>query len=389
MKKVILLCLIIITSIWGQNTDDLKKKIDRVQPGDSRFLLRGYAHSGLEVLDDESSFVGGSFNPIFLWQQSDRLLFEAELELELEDGETHLALEYANMSYILNDYATIRLGKFLMPFGTFAERLHPRWINRLPSNPLGFGHESVGPARDLGIELRGGSDLGTGKINYSVYVSNGPGLNDGTDPELEAEEAGMLNYDNSDDNNPNKAIGGRLGILPLSNSSIEIGISGQYAKVGNHDSDFEDIGALLYAFDFSYVNKINFLKGFVDIKGQFNGVDVDQANYLNGEDSSSYRFDNLSQAYYVQLSYRPANIGLSFFEDLEFVGRYSSLDFPEGALWEGHETQYAFGINYWLDWRTVIKLSYQTEESEGGHGDEAADAHASSDAILLHWSFGF
>ena len=38
-----------------------------------------------------------------------------------------------------------------------------------------------------------------------------------------------------------------------------------------------------------------------------------------------------------------------------------------GAEWEEKSTQYAFGLNYWLSWRSVVKLSYQTTETEGGH----------------------
>ncbi len=377
MKKVLLIMMVMGTMLFAQS-----------KPGQSRFLVRGYAHSGLEIYKDESSFVGGSFNPIFLWQQSDRLLFEAELEFELENGETHLALEYANMSYILNEYATLRLGKFLLPFGTFAERLHPAWINRLPSRPLGFGHDGVGPARDLGIELRGGLPLGDAKMNYSVYVTNGPSLNDGLNPAIEQEEAGMLLYDNAEDNNKNKAVGGRVGFLPLSNSSMEIGFSGQYAKLGDNESKYEDLAALLYAVDFSYVSRVSFLNGVIDVKGQLNGVNVDNADYFNVEDSSMYSFTNNSQSYYAQLSYRPAYVSNDFFKDLEFVGRYSALTFPDGALWESDQTQYAFGVNYWIDWRTVVKLSYQVSDA-GGHGNEGEEAGESTDAILLHWSFGF
>lgn len=377
MNKVLLILILLGTIFPAQS-----------MAGDSRFLVRGYAHSGLEFYKDESSFVGGSFNPIFLWQQSDKLLFEAELEFELENGETQLALEYANMSYILNDYTTLRLGKFLLPFGTFAERLHPAWINRLPSRPLGFGHDGVGPARDLGIELRGGLAVGNSKINYSIYVTNGPSLNDGSEEVEEPEEAGMLFYDNAEDNNKNKAIGGRLGFLPLSNSSMEIGFSGQYAKIGSNDSEYEDLAALLYALDFSYVSRVGFLNGVVDIKAQLNGVNVDDANYFNAEDSSKYTFTNNSQSYYAQLSYRPAYVSNAFFKNLEFVGRYSALTFPEGALWESDQEQFAFGINYWIDWRTVVKLSYQVSDA-GGHGDEGEESGGSTDAVLLHWSFGF
>jgi len=392
MKLKIYFILMLSTMVVGQDLADLSAKIDKSKPGDSQFLLRGYAHSGFEKLGEESSFVGGSFNPIFLWRQSERLLFEAELELELEDGATELALEYANMSYLLNDNLTVRLGLFLLPFGTFSERLHPRWINRLPSSPLGFGHDPIGPMRDLGIEFRGNTKLGSRSLNYSLYATNGPALNDGSNPDLEPEEAGLLKYNNFDDNNANKAIGGRIGIFPLSTPSLELGFSGQYAGVGAHETDYEETMANLYALDLSYVSNIGFMKGIIDFKGQLNNISVDNAQYFSEEDSVIYTFENQSQVAYLQAAYRPSFVRNSVLKNLEFVGRYSQLSTPEGALWESEQSQYVIGLNYWLDWRTVLKIAYQVTDvvSEEGHGDE--DAHGdegSNNAILIHWAFGF
>ncbi|NQT63737.1 MAG: hypothetical protein HQ556_12315 [Candidatus Marinimicrobia bacterium] len=392
MKYITTLLITICVSVYGQDYSDLLKKIESSKPGDSQFLLRGYAHSGYEKRGEESSFVGGSFNPIFLWRQSDKLLFEAELELELEHGETALALEYANMAYELRDNLTVRVGMFLLPFGTFSERLHPRWINRLPSSPLGFGHDPIGPMRDMGIELRGNTKLGSRSLSYSLYSTNGPSLNDGEDHDLSEDEAGMLNYLNFEDNNSNKAIGGRLGIFPLASPALELGFSGQIAEVGNHETEYENTAANLYALDMSYVNNIIFLKGVVDLKGQLNQINVDDESYFSDEDSSSYSFLNQSQASYLQASFRPAYVRNSFVKNLEIVGRYSQIETPEGALWESNQSQYVVGLNYWLDWRTVLKIAYQVNESsaagghveEDEHGDEGGD-----NAILIHWAFGF
>ncbi len=368
-------------------TEELTKEVNRLKPGLSRFVMRGYAHAGIEFLKDETTFVGGSFNPIFLWQQSDRLLFESELEIELTEEGTEFGLDYADMSYFINDYMTVRMGKFLLPFGTFGERLHPRWINRLPSNPLGFSHSGqVGPLSDLGVEVRGALEVTrTSWINYSVYVVNGPRLNSGDD---EAEEGGQLHYNNYIDNNKAKTFGGRIGFLPLDNSSLEIGISGQYGRVGSSNTEFENIGSRLYALDFSYVSRLDFLKSMLDIKGQWNRVEVDNAFYPDPDDvTQSYTFDNISNAYYAQLSIKPAFVDNAFFNKLEFVGRYSKLELPTEAAWGGEDTQLTFGINYWLDWRTVIKFAYQTLDATG-----AADGHstlAQGDAFLVHWSIGF
>ncbi len=385
MKRIVIIILFMLGNLFAQDIETLTKKVNTVIPGQSRFLLRGYAHSGLELIEGKTSFVGGSFNPIFLWQQSTKLLFEAELELELEDAKTYLALEYANMSYFLSKYLSLRLGYFLLPFGTFGERLHPRWINRMPSTPLGFGHDPVGPIRDMGVEIRGGHNLRTGKINYALYITNGPRLNDGSDPELETEEAGMLIYKNYSDNNTNKAVGGRIGLLPFSNSSLEIGISGQYAKVGDTGTRYKNTAALLSAVDVSYVRNILFFKGVLDIKGQFNRVTVDNADYYSNKDSAYYSFKNISGSYYMQASFRPAYVYNAFFKNIEFVGRYSSLSFPGNALWNSEQTQWAAGINYWLDWRTVLKIAYQVTERKNNTDKTASE----NNAVFIHWAFGF
>ena len=146
----------------------------------------------------------------------------------------------------------VRAGKFLIPFGTFMERLHPAWINRLPTRPLGFGHDGIAPSSGIGIELRGAFDLGGPKLNYSVYSTNGPRLKDGSE---EPEEAGMLLFENFVDNNNSKAFGGRLGILPFADSSTELGFSAYSTNgVGDADSIYEDVGAFLYAIDFWWMD---------------------------------------------------------------------------------------------------------------------------------------
>jgi hypothetical protein len=75
-----------------------------------------------------------------------------------------------------------------------------------------------------------------------------------------------------------------------------------------------------------------------------------------------------------------------FMKKLEFVGRYSDFNAPEGAEWEEASVQYAFGINYWLSWRSVVKLSYQTTETEGGHDGSGI---TNTDGLFIHWAIGF
>ncbi len=207
------------------------------KPGKSRYMIRGYADANFISGEGETSFGNARFVPLFIYKQSDRLLFEGELEFEIEDGEVEIALEYANFYYQLSPNMTIRAGKILVPFGTFFDRLHPSWINKLPTVPLGYGHDGILPTSDLGIELRGASFLGGMRTNYSLYVTNGPRIEDGED---EAEEVGMIVPEADVDNNKNKAIGGRFGLFPFADQSLEVGFSAQSAKLGNEGSALEE-----------------------------------------------------------------------------------------------------------------------------------------------------
>ncbi len=362
---------------------------DDTKPGLSRFLLRGYAHSGLEVTDEEFSFVGGSFNPILVFRQSDRLLFESELEFEFEDGELEIGLEYADMSYILSKGLTIRVGKFLTPFGKFTPDLHPAWINKFPTKPLGTGHHNgILPTTDIGIDLRGGAYLGNMKTNYSFYVVNGPQLNDGTD---EPEEGGRLHYGIPQENNKQKSFGTRIGVFPFSNSSLELGFSAQTGKVGAKDSEYEDIATTMFGVDLSFVKNLTGLSSVIDFKGQYAYVKVDDAEYPEPENpSETHTFDNNSTAWYAQLSIRPAFTDNALLKNLELAGRYSSFETPKGAPWELDQTQFEIGLNYWIDWRTVFKISYRSINGggEAPHGGEEAE-EGMTNAFFIHWAIGF
>lgn len=386
MKKLIILLIAFVFGNWMYS-----QTYNNFKPSKTQFMVRGYGHTGLNYMSNgdekESSYVGSAFNPIFLFKHSDKLMFEAELEFELESNELKIALEYADVMYVLNKNMTVRAGKFLLPFGTFMERFHPAWINRLPTRPLGFGHDGIAPASGIGVELRGAFGLGGPSLNYAIYSTNGPRLKDGS---IEPEEAGMLMFQNYEDNNSNKAFGGRLGLLPFSDSSTELGISAYSTNgAGANDSEYENVGAFLYAIDFAFVKQVTPLSGFIDIKAQYNSSNVDTATFIEVHedgDEEEYSFDNQSNSFYGQLSYRPTMGESDFMKKLELVGRYSNFNAPEGAEWEEKSTQYAFGLNYWLTWRSLIKISYQTTETEGGHGGEGI---STTNGLFLHWAIGF
>src|SRR6059036_3567343 len=81
--------------------------------GEPRLSIVGYGFSTFEWQERaNTNTFSAALEPIFLYRLSDRLLFEGDLELKLEDTETSADLEYAQVDYLLNDYLTVVAGKF-------------------------------------------------------------------------------------------------------------------------------------------------------------------------------------------------------------------------------------------------------------------------------------
>ncbi len=365
----------------------------------TNFMIRGFSQFGLDAGSDNVNFNMTSFNPVLLWRQGDRFLFESELEMEYMSNQFGLNLGYANASFVVSKGVVVKVGKILIPFGTFGEKFHPSWVNKFSSAPLGVGHDGMLPMADIGVEVRGGLQVGKSKLSYSLFCVNGPRIKDGTE---EPTEAGMLSFENANDNNNNKAVGARIGFLPFSNSSLEIGVSGYYAKPGsktspfagdtlNEDLNYKDVTALLFAGDVAYIKVINLIKGTIDIKGQHNISNVSKATYLNPEDTTRYTFTNKCSSYYVQLAYRPALVANNVLRNFELVGRYSVYNTPKGSLWYSNQSQIEVGLNYWFAWRTVLKISYQISDGAmggSGMGNMPGMSGMKTSMFLIHVATG-
>ena len=358
----------------------VKKEADYLRLGDTKFMMSGYGVAGYTDKRHENSTFSAQFNPIFLWKLDDRLFFESELEFELESpegaesSETETSVEYANMTYILNDYMTAGAGKFLLPFGIFNERLHPAWINKLPDRPLPYDDEvGLAPEAGIGAFLRGAIPADSMKFKYAFYVDNGPALiTDNPD------KAGMLDLDNFNDDNHNKAVGGRLGFLPI--PELEMGYSIQGAKV--NQNDFPNVDMLLQAVDLSYKRQIDDIKGTIDMHAEYVWSEVDDATYGPSATPSfgPLRFDNDREAYYIQASYRPTQADEKFLKNLEFVLRYDSLNVPDNAPGSVDEHRWTPGIDYWLNPSTVLKVAYEFDERDG---------EDDRNALLVQTAIGF
>jgi len=201
----------------------LKKQVQEAgewRRSDSLVHLSGYgAATYSDAQSENGAFDGVLFAPIFHYQYKNLMLLESELEVEINsEGETETALEYLTLNLFLNDYVTLVTGKFLSPIGQFRQNLHPAWVNKLPSVPPGFGHDGAAPAAEVGVGLRGGAAAGGGRVNYALYVGNGPKL-EADDGKLE----GVRSEGVAHDEDGKKVVGGRFGFQPT--AKFEVGVS--------------------------------------------------------------------------------------------------------------------------------------------------------------------
>lgn len=328
--------------------------------GDTKLLITGAAQADYTYNDKENSFGNIAFKPMFLWHLSDNLFVESELEVATDEGEVEVVLEYLNMVYFINNNLAIHFGRFLPKFGSYRGKYMEAFLNRFPTDPVGFGDGGIGAMTETGLGLQGGANLGEMEINYDFYVSNGPQLLPGSSDA--PEEAGQFEYEAYGENNKNKALGGRFGILPLSDASLELGFSFQHAgKTGDSDSSLENVKADMYAIDFNYYRNITALETSLRLIGEWKKLDAGHALYEDFETGSgNYSFNNSSTAFYIQASLRHTGTDEPFLSNLEVSGRYSEFDTPEEALWGGgKKEQTAISLDYWLGWNRVLKIAYQ------------------------------
>ncbi len=338
----------------------LRAKTESLMPGLTSFLLTGYGFAGFTDSENSNSSFNAGFNPIFLWRPLDNLLFEAEVEFELEDTETHVELELAQMSYLLNDYITVGVGKFFNPSNYFIERLHPLWINKLPDQPITMvGSTRLQANTQLGVQVRGGVPIGQTRGEYAFYASNGPTMRaDGT-----------LSFDNFTDINSNKAIGGRLGWLPFPNFGFGYG----FEVSAVDDLNGASLYSVTHVADLNYQKTSKRILGSIDVRAQYARRHVERSS------SPMLAFNNLSSGGYAQIAYRPILSSLQLIRNLESVLRYDWIDRPSSIMFSD-EQRWAIGLNYYLADRTILKFAYRFDDKK-----RALD----SDTLFFQAAMGF
>ena len=351
--------------------DELKHQVHESFPGSTKFLIAGYGAAGFTAQHGHDAFFTASFNPIFLWKLSDRLLFEGEVELQLEGGQTTVALEMAQVSYLLNDSMTIGVGKFLNPTNYFVERQHMAWVNKLPDKPLAV-YDGLMPETMLGVQIRGAIPIGPTTLEYAVFAANAPQL--ATSGDLS--ELGKLAFDNFNNADGHISYGGHVGFLPI--PQIEIGYGIQHSGVGPRGNT---VNANLQSVDLNVVDDSELLKGLLNFRVQWVWSQV--GNFTYDPDSSMgfgpMTFNNKRNGGYAQISYRPSRVD-NFLKDFEPVVRFDDLT-QRNAPGGFDEKRWTFGLDYWLTPSTVVKVAYEVDSKSGGNPKE--------NAIMVQVATGF
>jgi hypothetical protein len=339
----------------------LEQQVANTKPGEDHFMFGGLTTIGF-VTNKTTNTVGGvstvtrastfgnantyEFSPMLLWRHGDKILLEFEPSFN-NDG---LSVNWADISYFAAPGLIIRGGYMVVPFGIYNKRLAAGWINKLATDPIGLGYPA---STNYGVEAMGGFPLGNMKWSYDVAVTNGMQLL----PDGELQATGIT------DNNINKTFSGRLGLLPFSNSSLEVGLSALTGKVGDEGSPYANTRTNMYAFDLSFVQPVKpFL---INVKAQYNIINIDQQTYVNPNDSTqSYTYKNHSTSGFGLISLRPSYVDNKVLKNFEVAFRYANNITPQGSAWGANTNQVTEGVAFWLNWRTVLKITHEMQSGD-------------------------
>ena len=323
--------------------------------------LSGYASADYVSVENGPSAFVANFNPMFHFLYENKILWEAELEVVVEEnGETEIGLEYTTVDWFLNDNLTLIAGKFLSPIGNFRQNLHPSWINKLPSAPPGFGHDGAAPISEVGVQLRGVAPMGDSRLNYAFFLGNGPKI-EGEDGEIHAIEAEGFGSDPDDE----KVFGGRVAFLPI--PSLELAVSGATGDAAVVEDDGIDVegdpkrGYQVLGFDASY--QWNNL----DLRGEYVKQEVDPNPLSIAPEGGVW------ETWYAQAAYKFAD------GKWEGVARYTDFQSPHA---DDTQEQLALGINYLITPSAFLKFGYESNKGEPG---EITDA----DRWILQIAYGY
>jgi len=350
---------------------------------DERFTVVGYGDVKFENTDGaENNAFSARFVPIFLFRLNDKIHIETETEISnTPEGETEVGLEYADLHYFATDTTTLTAGKFLLPFGQFSANQHPSWINRLPFNPGIYGthgedSSSMTPLlpvlSDTGIAIQQIVPISaSNKIFVDLYLTNGPRSEEMSEEDdsgdMEGDDTGDLSSpalsfeSGSQDNNKDKAFGARIAYAAL--PGLEIGASSYQAA---YDVD-ERLDFQAQGIDLNWVSTHYLLRGeWIQTETERQPIE-NEAEAMDAFDKNLDRSGWYLQGTLMVGKWFPSIAGTEVVLERSEVDKFDAAE------------RWAYGINYWLSPGAVVKVAYETTETDD---DEIG-------RVVSQLSFGF
>jgi len=339
----------VVDSSLLDRINTIEQEASFIKPEDSHLMIVGlltfgYVSNKTTVTYNSASEVSKTsslgdadhfeFSPMLLWRHGKKFLLEFEPSFSA-DG---VGVNWAAVSYYATPGLILRGGYLVLPFGTYNKRLAAGWINKLAFDP-----EGIPESTDFAVEAEGGFQAGTMKWSYDIAISNG----------MQLQPDGTTQFVGITDNNKNKTFTGRIGWLPFANSSLELGASYMTGKVG----DVGNTTANLYALDLNLVENLSPFQ--INVKGQYSESKLDNADYINPINSSTYTFNNHTKTGYIIAAIRPMFSKNNIVKNFEVAARYGNYTTPANSLWGTRDNSLALSLNYWLNWRTVVRYSYE------------------------------
>ncbi|MBL8994916.1 MAG: hypothetical protein JNM63_16330, partial [Spirochaetia bacterium] len=282
--------LVLSAGLWGQEktnkatVEDLQEQVSELQDDIEKIktslnTLRLGSHKILFSGNIRTQFIADEGDPSTFdvlmrfhpyWLVGDRFLAKVDTQFTYKGNKTDVFLFFGEIGYILFPWLTAKAGVMLAPFGFFQENVHVEWVQKMADEPLPVTDDLIAPTQILGFQLRGTIPIVSDfRINYALWLANGPRLNDGTNVTNQTltshhgsvvpNHPGSLLFNNNYlDNNDNKTVGGRIAFLPW--APVEFGYSAMYGQVGDKGTRFEKVGAFIHAVDVSFMGVIQPLK---------------------------------------------------------------------------------------------------------------------------------
>lgn len=340
----------------------------------SNLLIKGSTAATLFSREHNNSTFAAVLDPIFFWRYKNRILFVAKFDVTLVNKETDITLVHANINYIMNDYLTARGGKFIIPLGFWREKMLPEWINKLATRPLPYADSSnlVIPAADLGLDVRGAVPLWNNPANpgvpmvltYDGWIGNGPDQKSNGDI--------SLNGTNYNDNNRNKAVGGRFCFRFWPDR--QIGISGMYGQ-WNNNSTFGSVIAHRKLYYRALVGEWDWLFGqYLRFCGEYMWT---KRGAVPNSKLGIHNHEVYKRALWAQLSSTLGFISHHYVpENIELVARYGQI---LTNIHHGNQFQWSFGANYYLTSKMIIKVEYDLNHGPANHNN----------MFSVQWAYGY